>query len=219
MSLTASIVCISTYFIWTAAQQRAQFNAVLQEGIESLKKHQSQQALDKFDKAARLRPDSARAVYYRALAEARLRDLDAAERHLEQARKLGMSTKAVEMALVAVKGGKGDFEAAASHCYDLIDLDGKNPSTAAPIFLIRGLSQMHAGRYELAVEDLSQAAISDDPKIRVQALRERGCAYLKLKKPKHALSDFTQALTLDPHDAGALSQVDLIKKTAPSHEE
>jgi tetratricopeptide (TPR) repeat protein len=166
---------------------------------------ENDRAINDFDTAIKLDPNSASAYRWRGNAYDNKGDYDRAIADYNQAIKLDPKNASAYLNRGVAYNNKGDYNRAIADYNQAIKLDPKD----ADAYYNRGLAYNNKGNYDRAIADYNQA-IRLDPND-ADAYNNRGLAYYNKGDYRRARTDWTEALRLDPNQADARSNLELLQ--------
>lgn len=168
--------------------------ANLEKGKLMSQKKSHTQAIDYFDQAIELKPDSVEAYYYRGMAYAALKNEVQAEKDFKQALDWSESVCDTSFNIAMFYQGEAEWEKSVAY-YTKSIAAGPNPSQHAAYFN-RANVYMRLREYKLAIAD-ADCAIALRPRDHA-AYEIKANAYLHLGNLADALESYTRAIEVAP---------------------
>jgi tetratricopeptide (TPR) repeat protein len=171
--------------------------AFLQQGFNHFQEQDYESAIEDFNQAIRLNPNSASVYDIRGIVYLNLGDLDRAMSDFNQAIRIDPDYASAYDSRGIVYRRRGDLDRAISDFNQAIRID---PDYASA-YDSRGIVYLRQGDLDRAISDFNQAIRLNPNSAAVYD--RRGIVYLRQGDLDRAMSDFNQAIRIDPDYASA----------------
>jgi tetratricopeptide (TPR) repeat protein len=169
-----------------------------------------QEAIKDFDEALKADPENLEARLLRARAYQQTGDAKKARAEVDEVLKDRPGVVAALELRASLAAGDRDFKQAIADLEELLKIAPDNATLLAQIgILYQGTKQPRA-----AIEKFD-AALKQDKGL-FMALRGRADAYLSIGKQAEAISDYEQAIKVNPKDSGVLNNLAWVLATSPN---
>jgi tetratricopeptide (TPR) repeat protein len=172
-------------------------------------KGDAKKALEDLNKAAEMDSDNAGVLLLRARVHQQLGDVKEAQADIEDALKdhPGASQAVGLQAILAA--GNGDFQQAINDVQELRKIAPDNVQLTLQLASVYTLAK----QFRHAIETYNDVLTADNKNF--AGYRGRGDAYLSIGKQAEALSNYEEALKLEPEDTGILNNLAWVLCTSP----